>query len=336
MKAGSIEVVGGVIYVREMEDFVALDLETANANLASICEVGLVRFRNGEPVERWSRFVAPPDDLFFFENTWIHGISEKHCMNAPTFLEVSNPMLDFIGGLPLVAHHTGFDMAAIRKVSEWFGVPYPPMTYFCTVVMSRKALRGQLVSFRLQKLADYFGLDFSQVHRAESDAEAAGWIAVNLMKTKACASLSDLARVLEVKPGELGPAIDVRCKSIYSTTEYKDLSPEEKGRLARLQHEAFGVDGFDPSGDFFGKKVVLTGALQSMTRHQAKAVLESVGAIVVESVSKATDFVIQGEQKADEIAAGGSRKEKQAEKLLSEGVEIEVIPERDFVRLLLN
>ena len=82
--------------------------------------------------------------------------------------------------------------------------------------------------------------------------------------------------------------------------------------------------------------MVLTGALQSMTRTQAKAVLESVGAIVTDSVSKTTSYVIQGEQKAEEIEAGGSRKEKQAAKLLREGVDIEVIQEQDFHKLLLD
>lgn len=319
-----------------MEDFVALDLETANANLASICEVGLVRFRNGEPIERWSRFVAPPDDLFYFDNVWIHGISGEDCVDAPTFEEMVPAISEFISDLPVVAHHTGFDMAAIRKVSEWFGMPYPSMTYFCTVVMSRKALKGKLVSFRLQKLAEYFGLDFDQVHRAESDAEAAGLVAVKLMDLKAAVSLPDLAQVLEVKPGHLGPSVDVRCETVYVGKQYRDITPEEKERLAQLQLEAFGVDELDPSRDFYAKKVVLTGALQSMTRHQAKAVLESVGATVTDSVSKATNFVIQGEQKPEEVAAGGSRKEKQAEKLLAEGVDIEVIQEQDFVRLLLN
>jgi hypothetical protein len=46
--------------------------------------------------------------------------------------------------------------------------------------------------------------------------------------------------------------------------------------------------------------------------------------------------VIQGEQKPEEIEAGGSRKEKQAAKLLSEGVDIEVIQEQDFHKLLLD
>jgi DNA polymerase III epsilon subunit-like protein len=63
-----------------MEDFVALDLETANSDYASICEIGLVRFSNGIPVDSLSSFVSLPDELDYFENTWIHGITEQDCL----------------------------------------------------------------------------------------------------------------------------------------------------------------------------------------------------------------------------------------------------------------
>lgn len=319
-----------------MEDFVALDLETANSDYASICEIGLVRFSNGTPVDSMSSFVSLPDELDYFENTWIHGITERNCIGAPDFKEVIDNAQRFIGGSPVVAHYTGFDMAAIRKASTLGGLAYPVMDYYCTVVMSRKALRGKLVSFRLQAIADYFELEFEQEHRAEGDAQAAGRIAAKLMEINDVGSFIELARILQVNPGKLGPSLDERCQTISTSPAYRDLSDEEKARLAELQRRVLGVEELDPSRDFYGKKVVLTGALQSMTRHQAKAVLESVGAIVTDSVSKATSYVIQGEQKPEEIEAGGSRKEKQAAKLLSEGVDIEVIPEQDFHKLLLD
>lgn len=96
------------------------------------------------------------------------------------------------------------------------------------------------------------------------------------------------------------------------------------------------VEELDPSMDSYTKKVVSTGALQSMTRHQAQAVHESVGAIATDSVSNATSSVIQGEQKPEEIEDGESRKETHAAKPLSEGVDIEVIQEEDFHNLVLD
>lgn len=52
---------------------------------------------------------------------------------------------------------------------------------------------------------------------------------------------------------------------------------------------------------FTGKTVVLTGTLQQMTRNEAKAILESLGANVSGSVSKKTDYVIYGESAGSKL-----------------------------------
>lgn len=319
-----------------MGNFVALDLETANSNYASICEIGLVRFEDGRPTERWTQLIAPPEDLNYFENTWIHGITEDDVKDAPTFRQVQADLSEFIAGEPVVAHYSGFDMSAIRKASDWNGLAYPDMTYYCTVVLSRKALKGELLSFKLQTVADYFDLGFEQVHRADSDAATAGEIAVRLMNLRKADDLQLLADDLGVRAGRLGAGLDLRCTAISIPKKYENISPGEKAKLVALQREIWGADELDPSGDFFDKKVVMTGTLRSMNRDRATALLESVGARITSSVTKKTDFVVQGFQQPAEIAAGGSNKEKQARALLEAGVEIEVIQEEDFLRMLLN
>ena len=55
-----------------------------------------------------------------------------------------------------------------------------------------------------------------------------------------------------------------------------------------------GSNKFDEENPFFDKKVVLTGSLVSFTRSEASKILEDLGAHVVSSVSKATDFVLCG------------------------------------------
>ena len=34
--------------------FIALDVETANPDMSSICQIGIVHFEDGKPVETWS------------------------------------------------------------------------------------------------------------------------------------------------------------------------------------------------------------------------------------------------------------------------------------------
>lgn len=72
---------------------------------------------------------------------------------------------------------------------------------------------------------------------------------------------------------------------------------------------------------FSNKKVVLTGGLSSMSRDEAKELIESLGGITVSSVSKNTNLVIAGEN-------AGSKYDK----ALSLGIEI--IDEKEFLKRL--
>lgn len=75
------------------------------------------------------------------------------------------------------------------------------------------------------------------------------------------------------------------------------------------------------AGTFFGKTVVLTGGLTSMSRDQAKEEIERRGGKVSGSVSKKTDFVVAGED-------AGSKLEKAQE------LGVRVLDEKAFAALL--
>jgi len=83
-------------------------------------------------------------------------------------------------------------------------------------------------------------------------------------------------------------------------------------RCAQLLGEAFGamerLRGLLPAADAVqagpleGRSVVLTGTLSSMTRDEAKARLEALGAKVAGSVSNRTSFVVAGEAAGSKLA----------------------------------
>ena len=58
------------------DSFVAIDVETANADLASICQIGLVTFADGQIVSGWQSLIDPEDE-FNEINISIHGIDES-------------------------------------------------------------------------------------------------------------------------------------------------------------------------------------------------------------------------------------------------------------------
>jgi DNA ligase (NAD+) len=78
-----------------------------------------------------------------------------------------------------------------------------------------------------------------------------------------------------------------------------------------------------PVQKFSGKRFVLTGALASMTRDEAKQKIESLGGKVIASISKNIDFVVVGED-------AGSKLEK------AQILGIQLIDEKKFVNMLQN
>ncbi len=71
--------------------FVAIDVETANADMASICQIGAAKYDNGILVEEWSSLVDP-EDYFDFINIDIHGIAEDDVEGKPIFPEIFNQL----------------------------------------------------------------------------------------------------------------------------------------------------------------------------------------------------------------------------------------------------
>lgn len=98
--------------------------------------------------------------------------------------------------------------------------------------------------------------------------------------------------------------------------------PENRALIERLA--AGGVEIFYPdlaalaSGPFAGKTLVFTGGLESLTRQEAKRLVESLGGKVASALSARTDLLVAG--------AGGGGKRKQAAEL-----GIEVIDEARFL-----
>ncbi|MCP5069552.1 MAG: NAD-dependent DNA ligase LigA [bacterium] len=99
---------------------------------------------------------------------------------------------------------------------------------------------------------------------------------------------------------------------------------EDHNREMLHRFEAAGVapvplEAVDDSGALAGLVVVLTGKLETMSRDEAKALVEKLGGRAASSVSKRTGLVVAG-------PGAGSKRKK------AEGLGIEVIDEEEFVK----
>lgn len=304
-------------------EFVVIDFETANESRGSACEVSAIRFQNGVATDNFTSLIY--QNRFSPFNSSIHGITESLVSQSPPFDEVWPRLRDFIGTSPLVSHNAGFDISVLFHSLE--NCPLDAeITYFCTMVFSRKLLKTTY--FGLPGVTETLGIEYPMEHRAESDALAAGKVALALLKLGKVETLQDLANNLQIKPGQL---TDEGFTGSFSLSRSNSLTVKDREKIL----SEIGETELYEDPDFAGKKIAFTGTLMSMTRREAEIAVLRAGGLPVSSVSAKTNMLIFGYQ--DPRAIKGkphSAKRLEAEKLKALGKDIEVVDEVQFIEML--
>lgn len=281
--------------------FVAIDFETANADLASICQVGAVTFENGVVLEAWGTLVNPQDD-FDWMNISIHGIDERQVKDAPTFPQIVDHLASRIAD-QVVVTHTSFDRTALAQALAKHKLK--PIS--CTWLDSARVVRRTWTQFSrngygLGNVCGMLRIEF-KAHDALEDARAAGEVVIHASIHSGVGLHGLLARVS--KPIDLNSVIPI------------------------------AYDG-NPDGALFGEEVVFTGAL-TIPRREAAAMAAKAGCDVADNVTKSTTLLVVGDQDIMKLAGHEkSTKHRKAEKLVEKGQSIRILRETDFVRLIGN
>ncbi|MCY4366567.1 MAG: 3'-5' exonuclease [Chloroflexi bacterium] len=156
-------------------DFCAIDVETANHSPSSICQIGMVRVKNGQ-VESTFCALVNPEEAFNSFNVRLHGIGPDTVRSAPSFDEVFAEVFDWLDGAALVSH-TFFDRRAMNGAANKYGLPIIPAIWLDSVAIARRAWphrRGGR-GYRLANLAHDLGITFRH-HDALEDARAAAGV----------------------------------------------------------------------------------------------------------------------------------------------------------------
>lgn len=162
-----------------MQNFAAIDFETANGRRCSVCSVGIVIYRDGIKVEDFYSLIKPTPNYYSYWTTEIHGLTQEKTDFAPTFPEVWAKIAPKIEGLPLVAHNRPFDESCLKAVFAEYGMEYPEYEFHCTLAASRRTL--DLPSHQLHIVAEACGYNLRDHHHALADAEACAAIALKIL-----------------------------------------------------------------------------------------------------------------------------------------------------------
>ena len=154
-------------------NFVSIDFETAKRSRESACSVGLVKHKNGKVTDTFYSLIRPPILYIRPDFTDIHGLTVEDVKDAPSFADIWDSSLKpFIGSLPLAAHFAAFDMSVLCSVLEWYELPVPELSYFCTCTLARHTW-PEFESHSLTDLAEKFKISYN-AHNALDDAMTCG------------------------------------------------------------------------------------------------------------------------------------------------------------------
>ena len=155
-------------------EFVAIDVETANADMSSICQLGMAHFVGGEILEEWKTYIDP-EDYFDGINVSIHGIDEMTVRGAPTLPVIADQLFGYLDNRIAVCH-THFDRVAVLQASNKYGLRSPSCVWLDSARVARRAWE-QFASrgYGLESVCSFLGYEFAH-HDALEDAKAAAHI----------------------------------------------------------------------------------------------------------------------------------------------------------------
>lgn len=277
--------------------FIALDVETACSDAASICQIGIACVSNDNRIQTFSTLVDPCTRFDPF-NIRLHGIGPDHVSGAPRFNDVLEQLFPLLSR-HLLVQHSNFDKQAMNAACLSCGIPPPDFRWADSVMIARRAwpeLKGN-GGHGLANLKKVLNLQFRH-HDAGEDARAAAMVVLHA---------------------------EAHLRLPFDTM----TRPAAKRRYP----PAIIKEG-DPAGALHGASVVFTGAL-SMTRGEAADLAAGVGMAVRATMTQQITHLVVGDQDLTVLAGHTkSSKHRKAEEMQRAGHPIRIMGETGFRALV--
>lgn len=283
-------------------NFVAIDVETANPDMSSICQIGMAKFVDGNLAEEWSTLVDP-EDYFDEVNVSIHGIESRMVKGQPKLPQIADRLRATLESTVAVCH-THFDRIALARAHIKYQLSPISTSWLDSARVVRRTWKDLAwKGYGLANVCERIGYDFKH-HDALEDAKAAGYVLL--------AALRESQQDLEA----------------WSRRVNQPIDPEQLSSGTAIQRDG------NPEGDLYGEVVVFTGALE-LPRTEAANFAASVGCQVASGVTKKTTILVVGDQDVARLAGHEkSSKHRKAEQLVADGHRLRIIRETDFKALV--
>jgi DNA polymerase III epsilon subunit family exonuclease len=175
--------------IPDFSSFVAFDIETTGTNGAAngdseaqITEIGAVRVVNGKVVDKFDELANPGREIVPRIARLTH-ITNEMVADKPPVNEVIRQFREFVGDSVLVGHNIkSSDLRYITKAADKAGVHFDGE--FLDTYLLAKQFKAKMMweKVNLPYLADFYGFEHKEAHRAWSDAEVNAQIYFELQK----------------------------------------------------------------------------------------------------------------------------------------------------------
>jgi len=276
-----------MIMPKDLSSFVAIDFEKMNSNQTSVCEVGMVKYKDGQEIERFHSLIRPAKGLVWGEKyrSLLPHIKEEELLKAPTFRNLHSNMCQFVGKDILICHNAAADMNYIFYCEREAGVKISlcKSGYIDTQEMAKQILgpenKGLFLCYR-----SLLHKDPVNHHCAVDDASSCAEVFCAFQQ------LRDWRKFYHIE--KYKPSKDKH----WDDREYDGKIVFVENRTTDTNHVLSYQDEVLLTYNFQGKRVIVTSTGKQIKNHICTNLLPKLGATNQgEKVNSRTDALIVGE-----------------------------------------
>ena len=167
------------------QEYVVFDLETTGFNAAggdTIIEIGAVKLKNGEIIEKFDRLIKPPKPISE-RITMVTSITNEMVADCGNEEDAVKEFMKWTGNLVMVAHNAKFDTSFIEICHKKYNLGEFKNTVIDTLALSR-LLDRDVTRHGLSNITKRYQVEFDEEshHRGDYDALATGLVFHKMMK----------------------------------------------------------------------------------------------------------------------------------------------------------
>ena len=273
-------------------NFVAIDIETAQGKRWSICQIGLAIVENGILKKTITQLIQPPNNEYTYGNIKVHKITPEMTHDKPFFPEVWQKIYPLIENKKLVAHNVSFDINCLHQTLGFYNLDVPNFDCNCTY-----KLTGQ----KLSEACDSLDISLENHHDAGCDAEACAKIYLKLSEN----NNSDF--------------------SAYQPKSKKVNKNKKTVVIKSTGQEATKLI-------FEGKTFCFTGRMAELSRSQSEKEVRSRAGLTQKTINNQLDYLVIGSIPSTGWKHGNyGRKIEKAQELIGQNLKLKLVSEDDFI-----